>query len=300
MKTLEAHEIDKDEPLISLECGHTFSLSTLDGTVGLESVYSRDKEGNWAGLLELPSKLGAAPSCPHCREPIANIRRYPSSTPYPSPPPPSLTSFSFSSPPPLFCETHLLHSLFFDIHRYGRILAHVAMEQASIKFNLQTQNACHKYAHFLEQYDNDLKEYEARYAIPSFIYTICTCKKEKKVNYLLRDPRTMRDTRDINDARDKMRFTCEKTRDLCTNLKKLQPERRVYEMSVAALTHKKSLSIIPFSFPPHKNRNVKKDSLICKANIPPFYPPSSQPLIMALQISVSALTYKYRYFIYIL
>lgn len=77
MKTLDAYDVNKDEPIISLECGHSFTLSTLDGTVGLETVYERDKEGKWKGLLELPAKLGTAPSCPHCREPIANIRRYP-------------------------------------------------------------------------------------------------------------------------------------------------------------------------------------------------------------------------------
>ena len=199
MKTLETYNVDKDEPLVSLECGHTFVLSTLDGTVGLDAFYSKDKGGAWIGLLELPSKLGPAPSCPHCREPIANVRRYPS----------IFCRFPSSSPTIL--------SLTFTT--YGRILAHAAMEQASIKFNLQTQHTCHQYAKFLEQHDYDLEEYEAS------------------------DPRDLQDTRDINDRREKMRFTCDKTRDLCAHLKKNQPERRVYEMSVATLI-RRSISIL--------------------------------------------------------
>lgn len=76
MKLLESYDT-KDEPLVTLECGHSFTLSSLDGTVALESVYAKNKESVWVAPKELPAKLGSIPHCPHCREPICNIRSYP-------------------------------------------------------------------------------------------------------------------------------------------------------------------------------------------------------------------------------
>lgn len=81
------------------------------------------------------------------------------------------------------------------------------MEQASIKFSLQTERKCHEFSRFLQQYDQELEVYERN------------------------NPKELKDTRDVNDAREKLRFSCEKTREMCDSAKK-NPERRVYEMTV--------------------------------------------------------------------
>ena len=76
MTTLAEYDY-KEEPLIALSCKHLFTISTLDGHVEIAKVYSKDKKGEWSGVLELPAKCGAIPQCPHCREPITNVRSYP-------------------------------------------------------------------------------------------------------------------------------------------------------------------------------------------------------------------------------
>lgn len=94
------------------------------------------------------------------------------------------------------------------VHRYGRVLAHAAIQQATIKFNLQIERKCQDFSNFLGQYDEDLSEYENT------------------------NPRDIRNTRDLNDAREKLRFSCDKTKDMCDLAKRNQPERRVYEVAV--------------------------------------------------------------------
>lgn len=71
-------EIDLDEtPIAVLGCGHFFTGETLDGLVGMDRVYTRDKFGNYNGLQD-PSGLSTVPTCPDCRVPIHQFatRRY--------------------------------------------------------------------------------------------------------------------------------------------------------------------------------------------------------------------------------
>ncbi|KAJ3150080.1 hypothetical protein HDU86_006703 [Geranomyces michiganensis] len=77
MTDLVDHDPD-DEPLITLPCDHSFTLSTMDGIMRLQEYYERDASiGQW--VQPLPINDGdptATPSCPHCRSPISGIRRY--------------------------------------------------------------------------------------------------------------------------------------------------------------------------------------------------------------------------------
>jgi hypothetical protein len=72
-------EIDLNEtPIAVLGCGHFFTGETLDGLVGMSSVYTTDNVGNFSGLQQLSGELTAVPTCPDCRVPIRQFstRRY--------------------------------------------------------------------------------------------------------------------------------------------------------------------------------------------------------------------------------
>ncbi|KAJ5520818.1 hypothetical protein N7463_001271 [Penicillium fimorum] len=65
-------EINLDEtPIIVLGCGHFFTSESADGLVGLDEVYTRDKDGKFEGLRDVSSSLARAiPLCPDCKQPI--------------------------------------------------------------------------------------------------------------------------------------------------------------------------------------------------------------------------------------
>ncbi|PYI22896.1 hypothetical protein BO99DRAFT_377209 [Aspergillus violaceofuscus CBS 115571] len=73
-------EINLDEtPIIVLGCGHFFTSESVDGFVGLDEVYTRDKNGKFDGLRDISSSLASAiPSCPDCKQPIRQFvtKRY--------------------------------------------------------------------------------------------------------------------------------------------------------------------------------------------------------------------------------
>jgi hypothetical protein len=72
-------EIDLDDtPIAVLGCGHFFTGETLDGLVGMGSVYTTDNLGSYNGLKELSGELTPIPCCPDCRVPIRQFatRRY--------------------------------------------------------------------------------------------------------------------------------------------------------------------------------------------------------------------------------
>ncbi|KAK4101149.1 hypothetical protein N658DRAFT_426189 [Parathielavia hyrcaniae] len=72
-------EIDlEDTPIAVLGCGHFFTGETLDGLVGMASVYTADKFGKYIGLQELSGEFTPIPACPDCRVPIRQFatRRY--------------------------------------------------------------------------------------------------------------------------------------------------------------------------------------------------------------------------------
>lgn len=73
-------EINLDEtPIIVLGCGHFFTAESVDGIVGLDEVYTRDKNGKFDGLRDVSSSLASVvPSCPDCKQPIRQFvtKRY--------------------------------------------------------------------------------------------------------------------------------------------------------------------------------------------------------------------------------
>jgi len=77
---LSSHDLSKD-PLIILECGHPFAISTLDKIFEVDDLYefSNDEEGNknWVNLKPIPFDFSSfkLPSCSICRTP-AKARRY--------------------------------------------------------------------------------------------------------------------------------------------------------------------------------------------------------------------------------
>lgn len=72
-------EIDLcDDPIIVLQCGHFYTISTLDGLFELDSVFEGDGRGEVVGLRSLQdSKVSEKPTlCPECRMPIQFVYRY--------------------------------------------------------------------------------------------------------------------------------------------------------------------------------------------------------------------------------
>ncbi|KAF4343606.1 NFX1-type zinc finger-containing protein [Fusarium beomiforme] len=62
-----------------LGCGHFFTGETLDGLVGLDEVYSRNKDGAFDGLKDTYGSLSRkVPFCPDCKRPIRQFatKRY--------------------------------------------------------------------------------------------------------------------------------------------------------------------------------------------------------------------------------
>lgn len=68
---------EDDMPLVTLQCGHIFTVETLDGHTHLEEHYRRDlMTGRWLGLKQYqpPTGLTAMPRCPNCRTDVDSPR----------------------------------------------------------------------------------------------------------------------------------------------------------------------------------------------------------------------------------
>lgn len=71
-------EIDLDDtPIVALSCSHFFTTESLDGLVGLSSVYDVDVHGTFTGLADSPQMI-SVPRCPDCKKAIKQhaTRRY--------------------------------------------------------------------------------------------------------------------------------------------------------------------------------------------------------------------------------
>jgi hypothetical protein len=73
MSTYAEADID-DDPLIFFSCGHFYTVSTLDGHMGMRDCYVVDEEGGILGP-KMFSKTEMK-TCPDCRAPLRNIHRY--------------------------------------------------------------------------------------------------------------------------------------------------------------------------------------------------------------------------------
>jgi hypothetical protein len=72
-------------PVIALECGHIFTTETLDGITEIQKYYECEEtlttdgetEVRWIAPADVDDNLvGVPPTCPTCRPPIRNVRRY--------------------------------------------------------------------------------------------------------------------------------------------------------------------------------------------------------------------------------
>ena len=72
----EDHDVDSD-PIIVLPCRHFFTMSTLDGHIGINRVYERKGE-TFLGCLPLAQTdvNETSKQCPDCRSPIHFVHRY--------------------------------------------------------------------------------------------------------------------------------------------------------------------------------------------------------------------------------
>jgi len=60
-----------EEPVLVLEFGHLFTLSTLDAHVALAQYYAED-----GTALPFSGQFSRVPTCPDCRTPITSTQRY--------------------------------------------------------------------------------------------------------------------------------------------------------------------------------------------------------------------------------
>ena len=66
---------DVSEKLIALECGHIFTVETLDGHCGMSEYYEIDQmAGLYLRMKAPPVKYQTPPACPTCRGPITSPR----------------------------------------------------------------------------------------------------------------------------------------------------------------------------------------------------------------------------------
>ena len=66
---------DVSEKFIALECGHIFTVETLDGHCGMTEYYETDPmTGRYLNMKAPPVKYQTPPACPTCRGPITSPR----------------------------------------------------------------------------------------------------------------------------------------------------------------------------------------------------------------------------------
>jgi len=65
---------DISERLINLECGHIFTVETLDGHCNMSDYYESDAIGAFTAMKAPPANFQTPPSCPICRGPITALR----------------------------------------------------------------------------------------------------------------------------------------------------------------------------------------------------------------------------------
>lgn len=69
---LSSHDVS--DRLITLDCGHIFTVETLDGHCGMGEYYEIDAMGSYVGLKAPPVDYKLPPLCPSCRGPITSAR----------------------------------------------------------------------------------------------------------------------------------------------------------------------------------------------------------------------------------
>lgn len=65
---------DISEKLITLACGHMFTVETLDGHCGMSNFYVVDEMGRYTAMKAPPTGYQLPPTCPTCRGAITSLR----------------------------------------------------------------------------------------------------------------------------------------------------------------------------------------------------------------------------------
>ncbi|KXN82335.1 NFX1-type zinc finger-containing protein 1 [Leucoagaricus sp. SymC.cos] len=71
---IDLTSIDVSERLITLACGHIFTVETLDGHCNMSAFYEIDEMGQFLSTKTPPVSYQRPPTCPTCRGPITALR----------------------------------------------------------------------------------------------------------------------------------------------------------------------------------------------------------------------------------
>ncbi|GBB94416.1 hypothetical protein RclHR1_02350015 [Rhizophagus clarus] len=71
------NEIDWNEKrMIVLTCGHVYTMETMDTLMEMRDYYEGSIEEGWTSIKILPTLPMSAKTCPACKTPIKNVKRY--------------------------------------------------------------------------------------------------------------------------------------------------------------------------------------------------------------------------------
>ncbi len=74
LEDVDLGSADTSERLITLTCGHVFTVETLDGHCGMQEYYEIDVMGKFVSTKAPPTEYQIPPCCPTCRGPISALR----------------------------------------------------------------------------------------------------------------------------------------------------------------------------------------------------------------------------------
>ncbi len=74
LEDVDLESTDVSDRLITLGCGHIFTVETLDGHCDMQAYYDIDPMGRFLALKSPPVNYQTPPTCPTCRGPITALR----------------------------------------------------------------------------------------------------------------------------------------------------------------------------------------------------------------------------------
>lgn len=74
LSDIDLTSIDVSDRLITLACGHIFTVETLDGHCNMSAFYKIDEMGRFLSTNSPPINYQTPPTCPTCRGPITALR----------------------------------------------------------------------------------------------------------------------------------------------------------------------------------------------------------------------------------
>ncbi|PIL26781.1 hypothetical protein GSI_11117 [Ganoderma sinense ZZ0214-1] len=74
LEDIDTESTDVSDRLITLACGHIFTVETLDGHCDMQAYYDIDPMGRFLAIKSPPVNYQTPPTCPTCRGPITALR----------------------------------------------------------------------------------------------------------------------------------------------------------------------------------------------------------------------------------